>query len=133
MAHVDTILDAVQEAGARLVVIGNGNVAQAQQFREAQGVRCELLVDPELHAYAAAGLKRGVWASFQPGAAVGWFKARREGHRQGPIEGDPWQQGGAFVISPEARVLWAHVNDHAADHAPLSDLLAAVRAATEEA
>jgi peroxiredoxin len=52
-------LPEIRARGAELVVIGNGAQHFAAAFREDMGLDCPLLVDPELRAYRAAGLRRG--------------------------------------------------------------------------
>ena len=49
----------IRARGAELVIVGNGSQYFAQTFREDQDLDCPLLIDPELRAYRAAGLRRG--------------------------------------------------------------------------
>ena len=56
-----------------------------------------MYVDPELHAYAAPGLKRGLHSSLGPGVILRGLRAFREGKRQGATMRDPWQHGGVLA------------------------------------
>jgi peroxiredoxin len=117
---------AIRELGAEPAVVGNGKPHHAEAFQRERGFDFPLLVDPELKAYAAAGLRRGVFRSFSLGTMGNAVRALRAGFRQGRTRGDPWQQGGAFVITPEGQILYSHVSEVAGDHAELQDVLAAL-------
>jgi peroxiredoxin len=107
----------IQATGARLVVVGNGQPWQAQAFLDDHPVDAELLVDPKLEAYAAAGLRRSMASTMLNVKSLKHGRrAMKAGHRQGKIQGDPWQQGGAFIISPDHQVHFAQVSGEAGDH-----------------
>ena len=50
----------IRKAGAELVVVGNGRPQHALDFRSEYELDFPLVVDPELQAYRAAGLRRGL-------------------------------------------------------------------------
>ena len=110
-------------AGARVCVVGNGNVTQAARFAAERKLPFALYTDPSLSTYAAAGLKRGVTLM---GAATlrTAREAMRNGHHQSATEGDPWQQGGAFLILPDGRVPFSRISEVAGDHFDPEDALA---------
>lgn len=112
--------------GAHLVVIGNGTPHQARDLREDLDYRGTLWVDPDMVAYRAAGLERGVSKAFSLKMFGHAWRAMRAGHRQKGVQGDPWQMGGTFVIAPGDRVLYAHVSGEAGDHPDLADVLASL-------
>ena len=122
----DEALDEIRRRGAELVIVGNGRPEHAADFREAQRIECPLFVDPDLKAYAAAGLKRGVLSSLNPRVVARGLRAFSAGQRQGATQGDPWQQGGVFVVTPEGKVLFSHVSEEAGDHPAVADVLAAL-------
>jgi len=107
----------IREAGAELVVVGNGTPDHAAAFGEEEGIDFPLLVDPELVAYRAAGLRRGMRDAIRAKTLGHAMRAFRKGFRQTSVKGDPWQLGGAFVIAPGSRILWKHVSREAGDHA----------------
>lgn len=109
-----------------MIVVGNGRPEHAADFRDREQVTSPLFVDPELHAYAAAGLRRGLRSSLGPGVLLRGLQAFREGKRQGATRGDPWQQGGVFVIAPGNRVEFAYVSAEAGDHPSSAAVLAAL-------
>jgi len=109
---------ALSDAGAELVLIGSGRPDQALQFREATGLdQVRILVDPGLDSYRAAGLHRGILRTLGPRAMKNALRARRAGHRQRGVKGDPWQHGGTLIISPKGEVLFHHRSQRTGDHA----------------
>jgi len=124
----DKALGKIRQRGAELVIVGNGRPEHAADFRAAQRIECPLYVDPELRAYAAAGLKRGVLTALNPRVLTHGVRAFRSGMRQGALQGDPWQQGGVFVIRPDGSVPFAYVSEEAGDHPDPSEVVAALSA-----
>jgi hypothetical protein len=90
------------------------------------GTLRNLLRRPELRAYAAAGLKRGLRSSLSPGVILRGVRAFRGGKRQGAMRGDPWQQGGVFIIRPGNRVDFTHISQEAGDHPAAEAILSAL-------
>ena len=96
-------IDGIRAAGAELVVVGSGRPWHAKAFRDEHGLDFPLRVDPELAAYRAAGLRRGAWRTLGPRVLAHAARAFGRGFRQGAVQGDPWQQGGVFLVKPAAR------------------------------
>jgi hypothetical protein len=119
-------LTEIRRRGAELVIVGNGRPEHAIDFRDREHVESPLYVDPELRAYAAAGLKRGLRSSLSPGVILRGIRAFREGKRQGAVRGDPWQQGGVFIICPGNRVQFAYVSEEAGDHPSSEAIISAL-------
>jgi hypothetical protein len=116
----------IRRRGAELTVIGSGSPAQAADFAAETGLTGPLFVAPELEAYAVAGLRRGVGTALRPSVFRRAIRAWRGGFRQRGVAGDPWQQGGAFVIRPGGDLRFAHVSREAGDHPDPQALLAAL-------
>ncbi|MGH0031957.1 MAG: SDR family NAD(P)-dependent oxidoreductase [Myxococcota bacterium] len=129
----------IRQAGAELAIVGNGAAHFAQAFREDFGLDGPLLVDPELRAYRAAGLRRGRVELLSPRLPLNAFRALRSGARQTQVQGDPWQLGGVFVLRPGGRLVYRYTSAEAGDHPDPEDVIAAlgsevdVEAETEEA
>ena len=119
-------LPEIRRRGAELIIVGNGQPQHAIDFRDSERVVSPLYVDPDLHAYAAAGLKRGLRSSLSPGVILRGLRAFGEGKRQGATMGDPWQQGGVFIIRPGNRVAFAYISEEAGDHPPAEAILSAL-------
>jgi len=121
--------DAQAEIGARgaeLVIVGNGSAHFARAFREDFSLAGPLLVDPDLRAYRAAGLRRGHVELLSPRLPLHALRALRSGARQGAVQGDAWQLGGVFVIRPGGELMFRHVSREAGDHPPVSDVIRAL-------
>jgi NAD(P)-dependent dehydrogenase (short-subunit alcohol dehydrogenase family)/peroxiredoxin len=119
-------IDEIRARGAELVIVGNGAPNFAAAFREDYQLDCPLLVDPELRAYRAAGLRRGRVEALSPRLPWNALRALRAGSRQGAVEGDVWQLGGVFVIRREGELAYRYVSREAGDHPPADDILAAL-------
>ena len=115
-----------RERGAELVIVGNGNATFAAAFREDFSLDGPLLVDPELRAYRAAGLRRGRVELLSPRVPWNALRALARGNRQTGVQGDPWQLGGVFVIRPGGALTYRFMSREAGDHAPLDEVLAAL-------
>ena len=105
------------------MVVGNGTPAQARDFVDEFDLAFPVLTDPELLAFRAAGLRRDLGSTLNV-RLLG--NALRAGHRQTGVQGDPWQQGGAFVITAAGEVLFRHVSEVAGDHADPAQIHAAL-------
>ena len=119
-------LSDIRRRGAELVIVGNGSRYFAATFREEFALDCPLLVDPELRAYRAAGLRRGHVEILSPRLPFHGVRALWSGARQHGVHGDPWQLGGVFVIRPPGEIVYRYVSREAGDHAPVDDVLAAL-------
>ncbi len=105
-----------QADGIRVALVGNGTRAFAQAFREDFELDCPVLIDPELVAYRAAGLRRGAEALLSRRLIGDALRARRAGAKQSGVQGDAWQLGGAFVFQQGGELLLAHRAESAGDH-----------------
>lgn len=118
----------IHDAGAELVLVGNGNETFARAFREDLDLGVPILIDTELTAYRAAGLRRGRTELFSPRLPANAVRALWSGYRQNSVEGDPWQLGGVFVVREDGELLFRQRSREAGDHADPKDIVAALRA-----
>ena len=132
---VHDVIDAlphIRDLGGRLVLVGNGSIAQAQRFYANKGLPREGVViatDPERDSYRALELERGYARTFfNPGSQRAYKSARNEGHKITGLSGDLTQLGGVLVTQPPARVLYLHRSRFAGDHPEIALVLAALRA-----
>lgn len=119
-------MDEIRTRGAQLVIVGNGAANFAAAFREDFGLDCPVLIDPELRAYRAAGLRRGRVELLSPRLPLNAVRAVLGGSRQTGVQGDPWQLGGVFVIRPGGELMYRYVSREAGDHPPVEEILAAI-------
>lgn len=118
----------IEAAGATLQVIGNGAPMFMAGFRETTGYDGALYTDPSLAVYRALDLRRGAGTIVSARAAMNAVRALRGGFRQGRVQGDATQQGGLLIVAPDGTIRYRHADRVAGDHAPLRDVLAALRA-----
>jgi hypothetical protein len=119
-------LPEIRRRGAELAVVGNGTPAEAADFIAESGFAAPVFVDQALAAYRAAGLRRGLSIALRASVVRRALHALRSGFRQTKVAGDPWQAGGAFVLAPGNRVLYAQVSREIGDHADPGALLGAL-------
>jgi hypothetical protein len=116
--------DKFDQAGANLVVIGQGTPEQGVHFLASQHVDLPLLVDRERRSYKAAGTKIATLTELVGPRVV--LKGALTGHRQGKTVGHNAQLGGVLVIATDGSVSWAHMSDDASDIPANDDVLEAV-------
>ena len=121
----DRVLD-IRARDGELVIVGNGAAHFAAAFREDFSLDGPLLVDPELRAYRAAGLRRGRVEMLSPRLPLNMLRALVGGARQQGVQGDPWQLGGVFVIRPDGALTYRYESRVSGDHAPIDEVLAAL-------
>lgn len=121
--------DEIRARGADLVVVGTGDVRYARDFVAQEHVPFPVLVDDDGAAASAAAVRRaGLFDLFHPASYGSTVKAWREGYRIYWPGKRVDQLGATFVIGPGGDVRYEHYDAHPADHAPIEDVLAALRA-----
>lgn len=120
----------IRARGAEMLIVGSGNETFAAAFREDLALDVPILVDPDLVAYRTAGLRRDIRAALSPKVVPNAWRAFKDGYRSRTVQGDPWQQGGVFVIGRGGEdVLFSYVSEVGGDHPdPLAVLGAVPRA-----
>ena len=121
--------DEITEVGAEVVAVGTGDERYAKAFVADERVPFPVLVDDHGEAARAAAVKKVNFATllFDPRSLKGARRAHRDGYRVKKSGKRVNQLGATFVVGPGSRVRYEHVDVHTADHAPLADVLAAVR------
>ena len=88
-----------------------------------------VLADPDRVLYARLGIGRApVWQVWNPGTLAVYRRARRQGWRPSPTEGEDLRQlgGDAVVVDGVVRVLWRPRSPD--DRPPAADVLSTARA-----
>lgn len=129
VAQLRHINPRIEDAGAEITVVGNGNVSQAKAFTDERELPFRLLTDPGLRSYKAARLKRSVTSTFRPALVTHGLRAMKSGFRQGMMQGDALQQGGALVVSAGGDLLYRQSSETAGDHVDPDALVQAVEGA----
>ena len=124
-------LDELRDAAVRTVLVGNGEPEMIDAFVERYALgdkACEIVTDPSLAVFRAAGLLRSAWATLGARAIVDMARAMGQGQHHRGVEGDRWHQGGALLVDTGGRVVVYHRNESLGDHLPASDLVEAALA-----
>ncbi|HOJ14323.1 MAG TPA: peroxiredoxin-like family protein [Deltaproteobacteria bacterium] len=105
----------LDEAHVGLKAIGSGSAEGARRFVEETGFPGRLYLSRDLAAYRAFRLERGIWKTLSLASVARALEALFEGFRQGRTDGDPWQQGGVFVLGPRDVLLYQYKSAFAGD------------------
>jgi peroxiredoxin len=121
--------DEITVAGAEVVAVGTGDERYAKAFVADEDITFPVLVDDAAEAARAASIKKVNFATllFDPRSMKGARQAHRDGYRVKKSGRRVNQLGATFVLGPGSNIRYEHVDIHTADHAPLDDVLAAVR------
>jgi peroxiredoxin len=119
--------ESIRERGAEVVAIGTGDAAAAGAFVEDEQIPYPVLADPKGVAARAASIESAsALGLFHPASYAGAARAYRAGHRIGMAGKRVTQLGSTFVVGPGPVVHYTHRDAHTADHAPLTEILAAL-------
>ena len=121
--------DEIQALGADVIAIGTGSVKYAASFVEDEHMPFPVLVDDHSHAAHAAQVKRvNFWTLlFDKRSREGAKAAHDAGHRIHWPGKRTNQLGATFVLAPGNVVLYVHIDEHTADHAPVEVVLGVLR------
>lgn len=119
----------IRKLDADVVVIGTGDLTYAKAFVEDDRIPFLVLVDDDARAANAASVQRaGVLGMLSPASFPGGLRAWRGGFRVGKPGPRVDQLGATFVVGPGPVVHYQHYDEHTADHAPMREVLTALRA-----
>lgn len=122
----------IERQSADLVIIGNGSAHFIAGFRDRAGYLGTIYTDPSRRTYRALDLRHGVRTSFNLKSTRRAVTALASGFRQVGTQGDPWQQGGVFVVDTAGEIVYRYRSDSAGDHPDVREIVvAAGRAAAQ--
>ena len=119
----------IKALGAEIICVGTGDARYARAFIEEEEIAWTVLLDDDGEAADAASVRKGNAAQILgPRAMRSALKAYAKGHRQKAKLGRrPTQLGATFVIGPGEVLRYSHLDDHVGDHAPLEEILVALK------
>jgi peroxiredoxin len=122
--------DEIEQAGVRLVLIGQATPRHAAHFRSRQGIELPVLADEKRASYTAAGAKIATFGELLGPRVVakGILTSARTGAVQGRTIGHPAQLGGTMLIRQDGSIAWTHMAEDASDNAGADEILTAARA-----
>jgi peroxiredoxin len=123
--------EALEETGARLVLIGQATPRHAAHFRRRLEIDLPILADEKRASYRAAGAKVATVDELVGPKVVakGVVSSLRSRQPQGRTIGHPAQLGGTMLIRKDGSVAWSHMSEDASDNATTAEILAAIRTA----
>lgn len=121
-----------EEAGARLVLIGQATPHHAAHFRRTMGIDLPVLADEQRVSYRAAGAKQATMDELLGPTVVakGVVAAASHGVFQGRTIGDFAQLGGVMIVDIDGTIAWSHMSEDASDNAATDEILTALRVST---
>jgi peroxiredoxin len=120
--------DEIRAAGARLVAIGTGDQNYAAAFVRETDAPFLVLVDDDAEAARAAAVRTVGWFSLlHPRTWRASADTWKRGHRVHKAGTRVTQLGATFVVGPGAQVRYEHIDDDSTDHAPVAEVLGALR------
>jgi hypothetical protein len=116
-------------AGLRtqVLILTFGTEAWARAWLRETDAPFPLLLDQDRRVYRAYGLERSVVRTWSPRTI--WYYLRRAsaGHRLRPVQGDPHQMGGDFIVDARGILRLAHRSRDPVDRPSSDRLLSVVR------
>lgn len=121
--------DDITAAGGEVVAIGTGSRRYAASFVDDEHVPFPVLVDDDARAARAASIRSSKFFKmmFNPASKPGYKRAKAAGHKIHRAGKRVTQLGATFVVGPGDQVRYEHYDEHSADHAPIDDVIAAIR------
>ena len=107
----------------KLVIVGQGNLAQAQDFDKTHGDGLFALVDTHRAAYKALGFVRSRLAILDPRSTAKGLEKATRGFMQGTVQGDAFQMGGTLVIAKGGAPTFFYRSAYPGDHPDAEDVL----------
>ena len=121
--------DDIRSLGSEVVAIGTGNQQYAAAFVRDERVPFPVLVDDDSEAARAAGVHKVNFFKLilDRRSRPGTRRAREAGHKIHKPGGRVTQLGATFVVGPGDLVRYEHLDAHSADHAPLDEVIGALK------
>jgi alkyl hydroperoxide reductase subunit AhpC len=119
--------DEFAHLGTDILIVSFADEERARLWLRETGTRFPLLLDPDRRVYRAYGLERSVARTWTPRVVWYYFRQLAAGRRLGPIESDPHQLGGDFIIDTRGIVRFAHREWDPVDRPPVARLLEVLR------
>jgi len=115
-----------EQAGSRIVFIGNGAPEVISRFRTEMHLGdAPIYTDPDLQAFSAAGFKKSFLGRFGLTAVINSMNLASKGYWQAKHQrgdGNTLQLGGVLLVMPDGHVRYKYTSTAAGDFPPYSDV-----------
>ena len=121
----------LEDRGCQVVVVGFGEVSNGTEWKAANKLTFQLLMDQEQKLYKALGVRRSVSKVWNVPNIILFAEWQVAGtlHME-HFEGDDLQRlKGDFISDSSGKLVWCHFGEHSADRPSLEDIQAALDAA----
>jgi alkyl hydroperoxide reductase subunit AhpC len=119
--------DELERLGVQVLIISFGAEFWARAWQQDTGSPYPLLLDLERATYQAYGLGTSFVRVWSPHVMWHYLKLRLRGQKLLPVQGDPHQLGGDFIVDAAGVVRLAHASKDPVDRPPMGRLLAVLR------
>ncbi len=124
LRHFKNDLDALS---VQVLIISFGAKFWARAWLQDTGSPYPLLLDPARATYQAYGLGTSLVRVWSPRTMLHYLKLRLQGQKSLPVQGDPHQLGGDFIVDAAGVIRLSHPSKDPVDRPPVEKLLAALR------
>ncbi len=120
--------DDLRQLDTQVLAISFGADHWARAWLQDTGAPFPMLLDPERHTYDAYGLGSSILRVWSPKVLLHYTRLVLAGQRLLPVQGDPHQLGGDFIVDAAGTVRLAHCSKDPTDRPSVESLLMALRA-----
>ncbi len=113
-----------KEKSITLAVVVQSTPKRVSGYAERVGFPFLLVPDREKRLYELFGLRKGGVREYMAPSVMGaTIRATFKGHMHGRFEGDEFQVPGAFLLSPDGKVVHVHYGKNVSDFGAVRDFL----------
>ena len=110
-----------------MLLLSFGQESQARSWIQETKAPFPLLLDTERSVYRAYGLERSFFKSWHPRIVLHYLGLLLKGRKLHPIQGDPNQLGGDFIVDAYGNVRFAHFSENPADRPSLQLIMEEIK------
>ena len=117
----------LEALGVRVLLLSFGQESQAARWIQETKAPFPLLLDPKRSVYRAYGLERSFTRVWNLGTVLLYLGLLLKGRKPRPIQGDPNQLGGDFIVDTRGIVRYAHPSEGPADRPSFQQIVEALK------
>ena len=110
-----------------MLLLSFGQESQAISWIQETKAPFPLLLDTERSVYRAYGLERSFVKSWHPRIMLHYLALPFKGRKLHPIQGDPNQLGGDFIVDAQGTVRFSHYRQAPSDRPSFQRILEALK------
>ena len=121
--------------GVRVLLLTFGRESQARRWIQETKAPFPLLLDPDRNVYRAYGLNRSFVRVWNPQVLLHYLMLMMKGRKLRPIQGDPNQLGGDFIVDARGLIQYAHPSKGPSDRPSfrrIAEVLRSMESARQE-